>query len=343
MAQKNKQQRVGLIRPGARPEPDEAPLDDREQPTPQPERHERKLADPRLRDFSFADWKAIFIRAGKEFMDDKGPMLSQALAYSTFFAIPSVLLVVLGAFTLLASPDTINSLMDRFGNVMPGEATSLLGDSLQRLNDNPASSVAMTVVGFLLAFWASTGAATAYMTAINLAYDRKDRRNFLRKRLVALEMVVAMLFAFALVAVLLILGPAISDWIANATGVPTLVKAIWWACQWPILLVGLLAAFATLLYLGPDVDQPHWQFLTPGSLVAALLWIATSGLFAVYTSMFGSYNKTWGALAGVIVTLTWLWLTAMALIFGAEVNAEVERSRELRRGEPGDLSAPAKS
>jgi len=94
--------------------------------------------------------------------------------------------------------------------------------------------------------------------------------------------------------------------------------------------VGLLVAFATLLYLGPDVDHRKWRFLTPGSLVAALLWIAASGLFAVYTSMFGSYNKTWGTLSAVIVTLTWLWLTAMALLFGAEINAEAERSRRLR-------------
>ena len=96
----------------------------------------------------------------------------------------------------------------------------------------------------------------------------------------------------------------------------------------------LLVAFATLLYLGPDVEQRKWQFLTPGSLVAALLWIAISGLFAVYTSTFGSYNKTWGTLSAVIVTLTWLWLSAMALLYGAEVNAELERTAARGDGEP---------
>ena len=114
---------------------------------------------------------------------------------------------------------------------------------------------------------------------------------------------------------------------------------MWWIAQAPILLVGLLAAFAVVLYLAPDVDHRKWQFLTPGSLVAAVLWIAISGLFAVYTSSFGSYNKTWGTLSAVIVMLTWLWLSAMALLFGAEVNAELERSRELRGGAP----APSKS
>src|SRR5204862_6988729 len=107
---------------------------------------------------------------------------------------------------------------------------------------------------------------------------------------------------------------------------------LWWILQWPIALGGLLVAFAPLLYLGPDVEQPEWRFLTPGSLVAALLWIAASGLFAVYTATFASYNKTWGALSAVIVMLTWLWITGLALLLGAEINAEAERSRQLRQG-----------
>jgi membrane protein len=317
--------RVGLTRPV----PDEAPLDD-EEPTPQPERGEPKLHDPRLRDFTFADYKAILIRAGKEAIEDNVPMLASALAYSTFLAIPSALLVLVGLFTLIAGPDTITSVMDHFSRVMPAQATDLLGGSLKRLNQHPASSVLMTVIGFVIAVWSATGAMTSFMTAINLAYDRKDRRKFVHKRLVAVEMVAVMVLAFALVAVLLILGPSISHWIGNAIGESTLVSWLWWVGQWPVLLVGLLTAFAVLLYLGPDVDHPKWQFLTPGALLAAVMWIAASGLFAVYTSMFGSYNKTWGSLSAVIVTLVWLWLSSLALLFGAEVNAETERSRRLR-------------
>jgi membrane protein len=325
---KRKNPRAGLTRPvarnGGRPEPDEAEMSD--EPTPQPERTEPKVQDVRLRDLTFADWKAILIRAFKEFRDDNGPMLASALAYSLFFAIPSALLVLVGVFTLVAGPDTITSLMDRLHGIMPADATQLVNDSLRNLDSHPASSVAMTIVGFVLAFWATTGAMNAFMTAVNIAYDRKDRRSFVRKRIVASKMVVAIVFAFGLVAVLLIFGPQIEHWIGGGGALDWL----WWILQWPILLTGLLAAFATLLYLGPDVDTPKWQFLTPGALVAALLWIASSGLFAVYTSMFGSYNKTWGSLAAVIVTLTWLWLTSMALLFGAEINSEVERSRQLR-------------
>jgi len=279
---------------------------------------------------TFAAWKAIFIRAAKGFMNDNGTMLASALAYSSFFAIPSVLLVIVGVFTLVAGPDTITNLMAHFSTVMPGQATELLGKSLKNLDAHPASSVVMTVFGFVLALWSTTGAMNAYMLAINLAYDRKDKRSFIRKRIVALQMVAAIGFALVLVAVLLIFGPQIEKTIASHLGAAGgVLNVVWWIAQVPILLGGLLAAFATLLHLGPDVEHPKWQFLTPGSFVAAVMWIAISGLFAVYTSMFGSYNKTWGALSAVIVTLTWLWLSSTALLFGAEVNAELERSREL--------------
>jgi membrane protein len=316
----------------ARSDPDEPPLEGTT-PVPQPERREPQVDDPGLRDLTFADWKAIVIRAGKKFLDNNAMMLASALAYSTFFAIPSVLLVVVGLFTLIAGPDTITTLMQHFNTFMPAQATSLLKGSLLRADAHPGSSIVLTIIGFVLAVWSVTGAMNAYMLALNIAYERKDRRSFLRKRIVALKMAAVMGVAFALVAVLLIFGPVVEKTIASHAGqAGSVVDILWWVAQWPILLAGLLVAFATLLYLGPDVEHRKWQFLTPGSLVAALLWIAASGLFAVYTSMFGSYNKTWGALSAVIVTLTWLWLTAMALLFGAEINAEVERSRRLREG-----------
>jgi len=317
------------VRTHGRPLADDVLLD--EEPTPQPERGEPRLEDPRLRDLSLRDWRAIVVRAGKEFLDDNAMMLASALAYSAFFAIPSVLLVVVGLFTLVTGPATITSLMNHFGHVMPSQATALLGNSLRRLDAHPTQSVVMTAVGFALAIWSMTGAMTSYMTAINLAYERKDGRSFLRKRFVALKMAAVIGVAFLLVAVLLMFGPPIERLLAAHAGPASgAIGWVWWIAQWPILVVGLLVAFATLLYLGPDIDEPKWEFLTPGSIVALVLWLVASGGFAFYTSAFGSYNKTWGALAAVIVMLTWLWLTAIALLFGAEINAEAGRSRALR-------------
>jgi membrane protein len=261
-------------------------------------------------------------------------MFASALAYSAFFAIPSVLLVTVGLFTLVAGPQTITNLIQSFGHVMPGQATQLLSRSLHRLDHHPSTTIVMTAVGLVLAIWSTTGAMTGYMTAVNIAYDRKDRRNFVRRRLIALAMGACIGVAFLLVAVLLMFGPQIEKRVGPAVGAPHLVAYLWWVLQWPILAGGLLAAFATLLYLGPDDERRRWQFVTPGAVVAAVIWLAVSGLFAIYTAKFGSYDKTWGSLSAVIVMLTWLWLSSLALLFGAELNSEIEASKDRHRGLP---------
>jgi membrane protein len=310
------QTRDYALREHGRPEPDEAPLE--EAP------------------FSVRELFSAAKRAAKSMLDDNMLMIASALAYSTFFAIPSVLLVAVGLFTLVAGPQTITSLIQSFGHVMPSQATQLLGDSLHRLDHRPSTSIAITAVGLVLAVWSVTGAMTSFMTAVNIAYDCKDTRPFIRKRALALVMAVCIGIAFVLVAVLLMFGPQIEKWVGSALGASTLVAYLWWVAQWPILVAGLLAAFATILYLGPNLadEKRAWKLVTPGAVVAAVVWLAASGLFAVYTAMFGSYNKTWGSLSAVIVMLTWLWLSSLALLFGAELNAEIEASHERRRGLP---------
>jgi membrane protein len=315
-------------------------------PTPQPEHGERRLADPGLTDLSRRDFKAILIRAGKESLNDQITDLAAALAYYSFLAIPSILLIALGVFSAFADPSAVQTLIDKVGSVAPAEVTALLDDSLTRMSQNDSGSWAMAAVGFVLAFWTTTGAMTSLMRALNRAYDQDETRGFVRQRLSAVLMVAVMLVAFALVFGLLVMGPALSGWIGDAVGMEAVLKWLWWVAQWPVLILGLLAAFATVLYLGPNVEQRRWQFVTPGSLFAVVVWLLVSGLFAVYTATFASYNKAWGSLAAVIVMLTWLWLTGCALLFGAEINAEAERSRELRQGQTAaadEIQAPTKA
>jgi membrane protein len=186
---------------------------------------------------------------------------------------------------------------------------------------------------------------TTYMKALNNAYDRKDGRSFARRRLVALAMVVAIGAATVLVGLLLVFGPYVERWLGDVLGLGEALSWVWWIVTWPLLVLGLLAAFSVLHYFGPDVEHRSWAFVTPGSLVAVVVWLVASGGFSVYAGMFGDYNKAWGSFSAVIVTLTWLWLTGLALLFGGEVNAEVERSRELRQARPAEarLVAPRRS
>jgi membrane protein len=322
------------------------PEDEADGPTPQPEHAEQKIADPGLSDLSERDFKAIVVRAGKSALEHQITDQAAALAYYSFLAIPSILLVGLGVFSVFADPSAVQSLIDRIGKVAPADATALLDDSLTRMSQNNSGGWAMAAVGFVLALWTTTGAMTALMRALNRAYDRKETRGFVRQRVSAVAMVAVLLVAFALVFGLLVMGPALSGWIGNAVGIEAVFKWIWWVAQWPILIVGLLAAFATVLYIGPNVDHPRWQFVSPGSVFALVIWLLASGAFAVYTATFSSYNKAWGSLAAVIVMLTWLWLTGCALLLGAEINAEAERSRELRQGQKAaadEIQAPAKA
>jgi membrane protein len=207
----------------------------------------------------------------------------------------------------------------------------LLGQSLHRLDRRPTASVVVTVIGAVLALWAMTSAMTTYMTALDLAYERKDRRSFVRKRLAALGLVALIGLVFLLVAILLIFGPPLEQLVSSHAGRASgAVAWIWWIAQWPILIGSLLIAFSILLDAGPDGTRPRRRLLTPGSVLTTIVWLVASGGFAYFTANFGSYNKTWGSLAGVIIMLTWLWLAAVALLLGAELNAETERSLERR-------------
>ena len=323
---------------GERPLPDEAP-------EPQPEHGEERLGDPGIRELSKQDYLAIVRRAVKRFNDDHMTNIAAALAYYAFLSIPSALLVAAGLFGVLAGPHAVTTLIDKLHGVLPSQTTNLLEGSLKNMTQNKGTGVTVLGIGGVLAFWSLTGAMQNVMWALNIAYDREEGRGFVRRRITALWMVVFALIGFALAFGVLVLGPHLSTWIGDAIGGKSAVKIVWYIAEWPLLVAGLLVTFAGLMHYGPNVKHPRWRFLTFGSVLAIVIWLVASGAFAFYASKFSSYNKTWGSLAAVVVMLTWLWLSAVALLLGAEVNAEAERSRELRRGEPAEveLQAPAKA
>ena len=294
-----------------------------------------------LRDLSARDYVGVVYRGIKRALADNVTNLAAAVAYYAFLAIPSALLVAVGAFSLFAGPDAINNVLDHLSPVMPASAVTLIGDTLTRTTQAQSGGLVMIVVGFLLALWTLSGAMQTVMWALTAAYERDETRGFVKKRLIAVTLIFCVVVSFALVFVLLVLGPDASGWVGSAVGNTTLVRWVWWTAEWPILLVGLMTMFAIVLYLAPNVVPRKWQFITPGAVFAVVVWLVASGLFAVYTSNFSTYNKAWGSLAAVIIMLTWLWVSALALLVGGEINAEVQRCRVLnpRQGrEPQDPS-----
>ena len=290
----------------------------------------------------FRDAVTVLCRSATGAKQDGISTTAQALAYSLFLAIPSAFLVVLGVFSLVASPQDVENLIHRADGVIPAEATTLLSDSLQRSTESPSSGILLTIIGLGLAVWATTSAATTLMQGLSSTFDASDNRTFIRKRLTALIIVVCLVGAAALVSGLLVLGPYLERWVGDTVGQPTLTAWAWWTLEWPILVTGLLFAFAVLLYVGPDIEQRSWKLITPGAVTAMVLWLAASGGFALYAARFGSYNKTWGTLSAVVVMLIWLWLTSAALLFGAEVNAQTRKLvAEQASAETGAAAATA--
>jgi membrane protein len=284
-------------------------------------------------DLHARDYADIVKRSVKRAQEDQLPDAAAAIGYYGFLAIPAFLLISVGVFSIFASPSAVESIVKRLGSVMPAEAVALLEDGLNRTAEG-GGGLTMILVGGLVAVWTASGAANAVMRALNRVYDADESRGFARQRLVGLAMVLVGTVAFALVFGLLVLGPKLSAWIGDAVGAEGAVRWAWFLGEWPILLVGLLVAFGAVLFLGPDVEHPRWRFLSVGAVIAVALWLAASGGFAIYVSLFGSYNQTWGTLAAVIIMLTWLWLSALALLFAAEVDAETERTRQRAHGQP---------
>jgi membrane protein len=268
---------------------------------------------------------AIALRAGKHAKADKITHLAQAIAFNGFLAIPSAMLLAIGVFSLTSGPQSAQSVIDRLNGVVPASVIDVLRGSLNQLLASQQGGV-MALVGAVLALWSLSGAMMTVSWSLNMAYHRTETRGFVRLRATSVLMAMCMIAAVALVVVMLVLGPSISTWINDHTGTDA-ATWLWDIGRWPVLVFGLLATFASVLYLGPDVDRHRFRLISHGALLALVAWLVVSGGFAFYADRFAGYNKVWGSVAAVIVTMVWMWLSSLALLIGAELNAEIERSR----------------
>jgi membrane protein len=283
---------------------------------------------PRLR---ARDAGGIVYRALRRAHSDHALNLAQAVAFNLFLALPAAALVIVGVFANVAGPGTAGRLLTHLNTIVPQSVIRLVDHSLTQVTSRNGGGTAMIVVGLVLALWSLIGAMQTLQWALNVAHDLEEKRGFVHTRLAAVAMLACFAVAFVLAFGLLVLGPQASHWVGDAIDQPTIVSWIWWTAEWPVLIVVLLLAFAGIYRFGPDMQGCRWRVVSAGTVTAVAVWLAASGGFAWYVSNLGSYNKSWGSFAAVIVMLTWLWLSSLALLVGAAIDAEVARTRR-RRG-----------
>jgi membrane protein len=288
---------------------------------------------------STGEWIAAFKRAFKQFMEDDCMGLAQQVAYSSMLAFFPAVAFLLGLVGLFNLYDDVERFLDP---IAPSGVIKFI-DGLQKDSKGGASAAAF-VAGLFGAVWAASGAMGSIIKAVNRAYDKLETRPFWKVRLIAVVLVALSGLVTAGMFLLIVFGGPLGDAIARKAHLGGAFDLLWGVLRWPIAFVAILLFFALIYYLAPNTEQRNWKWVSPGSLVGALLWLALSGLFALYASFSGSYSKTYGSLAAGVILLLWLNYTAWAILFGAELNSELDRQADIHAagGPNAGLVTPAR-
>lgn len=267
-------------------------------------------------------WKQLLLRSWKEAKSDQVPLLSAGVAFYAFLSIFPAAIAGTLLFGLVADPADIVEQIEGIGaDVLPDDARSLLTEQLTSLASANERSLGIgLVIALATALWSASAGTGNLITAINVAYDEKVERNFVKSKALALAMAAgAVLFVLVAVGLILVIPAVIGALDLGTAGVVATQVG-----RYGLLVVAIVLALAVLYRYAPDRANPRWAWVTPGAVVALVLWLLASVAFSIYANNFGSYSKTYGALAGVIILLFWLWMSAYAILLGAEVNSEAE-------------------
>ena len=285
------------------------------------------------------EWAAAGKRAFKEFLADDCMGLSQQIAYSSLLAFFPAVIFLVG---LLGLVDAYDELREFLVPIAPGDVLETI-DTLQQDSSGATASVAF-VVGAAGAAWAASGAMNSVIKAVNRAYELVETRPVWKTRLTALVLVALTGLTSAGLLLLIVFGGPLGTAIADYAGLGDAFELFWAIARWPIAFLAVLIFFGLVYFLAPNRTERRWQWISPGAIVGSLSWLGLSGLFALYTSFSDSYSKTYGALASGIVLLLWLNYSAFALLFGAELNSELDREAEIRAagGPAAGLTRPSR-
>jgi membrane protein len=278
-------------------------------------------------------------RTVREFKEDNLTDWAAALTYYSILAIFPALLALVSVLGLIGDSAT-QPLIDNLGKVAPGPAKDIFTSAITNLQKNSGAAGIAFIIGLATALWSASGYVAAFMRASNSIYDVEEGRPIWKTLPTRVGTTLVLLVMLAAVAIGVTLTGGLAKQVGNLVGLGDTAIQVWDIAKWPVILIVVMTMFAFLYWAAPNVKHPKFRWVSPGGIVAVLLWILASAAFAFYVANFASYNKTYGALGGVIVFLVWLWISNIAVLLGAEFNAELERSRQIEAGHVDDEREP---
>lgn len=284
---------------------------------------------------SLRSWGGVLGRTLREFRQDNLTNVAAALTYYGILAIFPALIALVSILGLIGHSAT-QPLIENLGKVAPGPARTIFTSAITNIEKSRGTSGVLFVVGLAAALWSASGYVSAFMWASNTIYDVEEGRPIWKKLPIRLGVTVLTVALLAVSAVAVVLTGGLATQVGKLLGIGSSAVTIWDIVKWPVLVLVVSFLFSVLYWAAPNVKHPGFRWLSPGAIAAVALWVIVSALFALYVANFSSYNKTYGALAAVVVFLVWLWLCNVAVLLGAELNAELERGRRIEAGHPAD-------
>jgi membrane protein len=281
-------------------------------------------------------WVAILKRTVKEFQDDNATDWGAALTYYGVMSLFPMLIVLVALLGVVGQESTINTMIDSLRTAGLDDVAKNVKGPLDEIVRNKGGAGALLGVGLVAALWSASGWVGAFTRAMNTIYDVREGRPFWKLRPLQVVITLATVLLVSIVLIAVVVSGPIARAVGTAVGVGDTAVTVWGIAKWPVLLVVLMAMVAGLYYIAPNVRQPRLRWITPGGILAVVTWIVASAGFGIYVSNFGSYGKTYGTLGSVITFLVWMWLSNLALLFGGELDSELERERELKLGLPAE-------
>ena len=283
-------------------------------------------------DVNKPSWKYIAKKTLREFSKDQCPDLAAALTYYAVLSLFPALLALVSLVGIFGDPEkTTAVLLEIVRGIAPAETVDTVSGPVEELAASPAAGLTL-FLGLATALWSASGYVGAFGRAMNRIYEVDEGRPFIKLRGTMLAVTLLAVVIVALLAGMLVLSGPVSEAVGGAIGLSGAFLAVWNIAKWPVIVALVIVIIAVLYYATPNVKQPRFRWMSIGSLIALVIFVLASLGFAFYVANFGNYNKTYGALGGVIVMLLWLWILNMSLLFGAEFDAEMERGRQLQAG-----------